>query len=1449
MTNLETAKGTLGEITNIIENIRGDNVLSDSGKKIKFNEFLDELPDSNQFKEVAKGFDILKDSTDVFAKESLVDLYDSEIKSSNGFFGMKSAIETYNSACGESAKKGQLVAQAIKRQNSMLGDYLIKQEGATTSAFDYGAQLVAMKAKALAARVGIMALNTAISIGVSLIISAALSAFSELYVSAEEAAEAAEELKSNFESATSAIKSNLDTVESVSDEFKNLSKGVDEYGNNIGLTTEEYKRYKEIVEQLVDINPDLLEGYDSEHNAIIKKNDAIKKTIELLKKQQKLEYKDYTSDDSLKTLTDGMEESVEELQDKYEEYADKRGRIQEVTLQGVQQLEAKIGNDFKYDSVFDKYSDMSNEEFIENFRDFKEDYMALIDYVNSQSNLVSGEDFIDADDIEESLSELRDFIYTDYPDLLDEINDKSKELNSTLQMIPATMDEYEKLSDKQKSFLTSYIDSFKLDISADTDEDDWYKQIKKQKDIIKDLVKTMPDDINLTIGINTAIDIDTTKTTVEEYQKKVKEAVNLIKNSDFAKNNNLSENEIKVMLGFSFETNEGEIKDSVDNYKTMLKNRLSEDFAFSDNEINIELNKLTVEQLKELSEVSDFSNFTNLSDAIRSVLKTAENQESLTTLKSNLEEFKSETFNDVNKGAESFNSALKKLNNDESLTGDEMLNLIALNADLAGSFTETKDGFVIDSKTLLSARKEYLSKTIELIQAEIEANNALSESLNNQKTNQESQLKSITEKKISAINQLQNAVANNQDPTKIVETISGYDEEISKLKTDMKETDSNIEDCNKQSKMWSTYLDVINKTTSDIDENTESTAKNLDPVNDYLKLQHNKIDKIVDGLEDEKNVEKNILDDMQKHKDKLEEQKELLQGQKEELEKQKELVEDIISDYETAANTVDTFIDKKIDELNDRKEELEKALDEQIESTQNRYDEEIEKLQQKNDEINRSIELTKKEDDLYNARRTKVRVYSEGSGWNVESDKQDIKQKEQELQQLRLSYQIDDLQSEKDKAVKALEDRKENDPEIKKLENEIEAYQKYKEEFQNMVDSYKAQQNELTTARILGADWHERVLNREAALITSYGSQYTAYQTQLNVDIAKEIEAKDKAIEEMDNVIAKQDEAMEKQQEIIDAKEVEIQSWNDYKEELSDVVDEITEKDEDYLKSVDTVVLTEKSSYEDRLAALAEFKRKELALKALGEGATEEEIYSVFNGNGNYNTSNQNKSKTTASYSQKGSGGYSGVSYVQNNDKKHGYKLYYVDSKNNSHELYRGSDLNTANYRKQTYVSQWKNISPKSSWWSKELGIRLDKNTPKSSIEGILKQKLRIEPYSKGGVIDYTGLANVHGTKQHSEVAFNSEQAKQLYEMIRNTDDLSAMIANNISDNVAKTISNHIQSQVIDVTSAKNDTPVQTKVIHAHFHNPVIQADNQESFDRCMENYLTRATLDVWVGK
>ena len=127
---------------------------------------------------------------------------------------------------------------------------------------------------------------------------------------AKEAISAAQEIKDAFKSASDEFADNMKTVEGLESEFNRLSACVDENGKNISLSTEDYNKYLDIVNTLVSISPDIVSGYDEQGNAIIRKNDAIQKTIELLEKEQQLEAKKYASTDNWNALVEGIEAEI-----------------------------------------------------------------------------------------------------------------------------------------------------------------------------------------------------------------------------------------------------------------------------------------------------------------------------------------------------------------------------------------------------------------------------------------------------------------------------------------------------------------------------------------------------------------------------------------------------------------------------------------------------------------------------------------------------------------------------------------------------------------------------------------------------------------------------------------------------------------------------------------------------------------------------------------------------------------------------------------------------------------------------------------------------------------------------------------------------------------------------------------------------------------------------------
>lgn len=142
---------------------------------------------------------------------------------------------------------------------------------------------------------------------------ALISVMRKLIKTSKEKIEARDNLFQKYNESLEDIQKNITSVQDLENEFKSLANGVDENGKNIGLSAEEYAKYNDIVNQLVKISPEIVQGYTKEGQAIIDKNTAIEKSIDLLKEQKKQEQAEFFSPSNVKTSLEGYEGDLEKL--------------------------------------------------------------------------------------------------------------------------------------------------------------------------------------------------------------------------------------------------------------------------------------------------------------------------------------------------------------------------------------------------------------------------------------------------------------------------------------------------------------------------------------------------------------------------------------------------------------------------------------------------------------------------------------------------------------------------------------------------------------------------------------------------------------------------------------------------------------------------------------------------------------------------------------------------------------------------------------------------------------------------------------------------------------------------------------------------------------------------------------------------------------------------------
>ena len=139
-------------------------------------------------------------------------------------------------------------------------------------------------------------------LGVSVAIGAIAGAATLIKKHFDDIRNAGKKVVETYKEINTSTQENISTLKSYQEQSEHWSKGVDEFGNNINLSDEEYAAYRDAVSKIAEINPGIVEGYNAQGQAIININDALKETIKLETQRQKKAQEEYTSIGSLDKL-------------------------------------------------------------------------------------------------------------------------------------------------------------------------------------------------------------------------------------------------------------------------------------------------------------------------------------------------------------------------------------------------------------------------------------------------------------------------------------------------------------------------------------------------------------------------------------------------------------------------------------------------------------------------------------------------------------------------------------------------------------------------------------------------------------------------------------------------------------------------------------------------------------------------------------------------------------------------------------------------------------------------------------------------------------------------------------------------------------------------------------------------------------------------------------------
>lgn len=353
-----------------------------------------------------------------------------------------------------------------------------------------------IKASGIAAKAGAFAANVGIGLAASALMQLGAMALSWVGTKIKKAAtydkdkiEAADKTRTNYQDKLSDTKTNISTLKGNKTEFESLSKGVDEYGNNISLDTSSYERFLNIRREILDTTPSLISGYDAEGNAIAKTSGLIDKAIESQEKKLKSTQKDYSSDATWDKLNKGNQESLKKaaggLLDKSlsKDIESTRKNISDEIYKRTSSSGDSFGKAFgdatKKVIGGKKALDLTKDADISKFAN---NYSKIFDQMKEDNPSISTEA------IEANVAKY----VAKYNKMMKEIKSLAKQYKEDFQNTVSASDGYDKLSSKGQSFLSGIagnIIDFDNANEKDLTDDNITKKRKDLQKITKEFTK------------------------------------------------------------------------------------------------------------------------------------------------------------------------------------------------------------------------------------------------------------------------------------------------------------------------------------------------------------------------------------------------------------------------------------------------------------------------------------------------------------------------------------------------------------------------------------------------------------------------------------------------------------------------------------------------------------------------------------------------------------------------------------------------------------------------------------------------------------------------------------------------------------------------------------------------------------------------------------------------
>lgn len=615
-------------------------------------------------------------------------------------------------------KSGANASKSFKTYADTVKDGAFSYEGYTEAVKKSG---TAMNFAAIKTGLLNAALNAGIMFAATLAIEGIVKGLDALIVTQQETADSAKELLSKYEELKTTADNNAQTVESIAGKYEKLSKGVDNLGKNVSLTTDEYKEYHTIVNQIADMFPKLVNGYDNEGNAIL----SVKGDVEELRDA----YKDAQREANNLLISSGKNAKGNDILENYKNVVSgNKGLFDQDTLGAekitdvLNNLNNSYGNLDKFKkSLLDiqKLSKNNNEAY--HGKEFQEilDKSGINDLFKNITNVYSlDENNLKkaSEGIKKNATVITAIIQEQQAKIEASLSDTKILANAFLM----NSEDYDKLDEQSKNAASILINNLNTDIA------NGFNNLTDVGTYVQGIVSQIGDNTDVKDAIESLFNLDVNSLKTNEAKEKIDAYINTISDA-------VGRKPVDLIKMFGL--------DDIDGMKSNVVSKLKDEFKDG-------IDSLSVEDLKIAYSLENTGEMTldELTDKIKQAKSAAKNTEledmfalknedsSLTTLG-----VLNDRLDSAQEAYKTLNSAMEEYEKNNGVSLDTLQSIIALGGDYFSALLDENGALDMDRQSMLDltnarlmemkaqVQQNQLSR-IDTINDEISANKYLAQS-------------------------------------------------------------------------------------------------------------------------------------------------------------------------------------------------------------------------------------------------------------------------------------------------------------------------------------------------------------------------------------------------------------------------------------------------------------------------------------------------------------------------------------------------------------------------------------------------------------------------------------------------------------------------------------------------------------------------------------------------